>query len=201
MVRISDSNFGFLLELADEYQMDQLRDVCIDYVVNRVTSSIANEERNMCILKYMSVIKRLNLKGISENCEQIFKQTSSEKLLSCCDFNELDANLKLDLVLVRLKYLENAIQKYEKTTAILVSRLYNSMHKAYTEFLIKNGLEESILNVCENADKHTCRQAGHKFDVTCLSCRRKVSLIKQFNVRTSDMVESLKMLTLLSTGK
>ena len=181
--------------------MDQLRDVCIDYVVNRVTSFMANEERNVCIIKYISVIKKFNLKGIGENCEQIFKQTSSEKLLSCCDFNELDANLKLDLVLGRLKYLENALQKYEKTTAVLVRRLYNSLHKAYTEFLMEHGLEESILSVCENADKHTSREVGHKFDVTCSSCRHKVLLIKQFNVRTSDIVESLKMLTLLGAGK
>ena len=181
--------------------MDQLRDVCIDYVVNRVTSYIANKERNVCIIKYISVIKKFNLKGIGENCEEIFKQISSEKLLSCCDFNELDENLKLDLVLTRLKYLENAIQKYENTTAVLVSRLYNSLHKAYTEFLMRNGLEESILSFCENADKHTCRETGQKFDVTCSSCRRKVSLIKQFNVRTSDIIDSLKMLTLLSAGK
>ena len=76
----------------------------------------------------------------------------------------------------------------------LVNELYLSAHRTFIEQLTEKGYEESLLSYCEQKDQHKTNKPGQKFDINCISCRRRVRTIKEFTVMEKDVADHMERL-------
>lgn len=184
---ITDDNFCFLLSLADEFQIDQLRDECIKHI------RLANKT-GITALKYMNVIKRFDIKDLDDECLTELQKIPNEEIIQNYHFEVLHDSTKLEIITERAKYLERVISQHKKSIQPFVEYIYNRAYDGYVKYLHDQGLQESMFTICEKSEKHVNKRMGQNFDFHCESCRKRVKIGKKFAINTkeiSDMLERL----------
>lgn len=179
-----DDNFNFLLLLADEFQMDQLHEVCVKHI------KLANKY-GINALKYMYAVKRFNINNLQEECVNELANIRSEELLQYEGFQILDDITKLAITTARVKQLETIIRKYKQSTEPLVGYLYNRANDGYVKFLQEQQLDDSIFTKCDGQECHKNKKMGQNFDFECKLCRKRIKLGKRFLVNTIEISEML----------
>jgi len=188
---ITDYNFEYLLALADEYQIDELRDMCIQFIKN-------TRKSDSNILNYIAVIQRYKLNSIASCCDNFIEKTTQNTLTENFYYENLETTIKLYIVEKRLKHVEDQIIKYKKSSESLVNYLYRTSNEAYMKYLLERDLDENIFAKCENDDQHKSTKMGQYFDVNCLKCCKRAKHVKEFTVNTDDIIEQMSQLKLLT---
>ena len=184
---IIDDNFDYLLELSDEFQMDQLRSQCIKYIINA-------DKTGINAIKYLSVARRFNIENVEENCLQEVVNMPNETLTTSEEYQQLDDNTKLAIITEKSKYQEDMISQYKQTLTPFIEYIYNRANDGYVYFLREQGLTESIFTRCDQQDDHQNKRMGQKFDYRCSLCRKRVTTAKEFTVNTKEICEKLETL-------
>ncbi|KAK3699153.1 hypothetical protein QZH41_011866, partial [Actinostola sp. cb2023] len=160
--KVSDTNYFYLLELAEEYQMDDVKKYCIDFL----TSAI---EASNC-LYLCHVADRFCLKDVMTKCIEEARYKGSNALQGNEDFEDLTPELKNEVCMERIKELEKSLQEYTSACSRLVERVYHTT-------------AERLQKSCDKLDDHRqlvtvsagfVSQTVQPFDLACECCTQRV---------------------------
>ncbi|XP_020899579.1 kelch-like protein 30 [Exaiptasia diaphana] len=151
---VSDENYHFLLELAEEYQMEKVRAFCSEYLSYNIQESNS--------IHYYKIADRFNLKDVMILCIEEARYRTSLIMEDDQEFEELRPEVKLEICIERIKELERTLNEYAKTCSSLVEKVYKEV-------------ADSALAAIE-CDNHPVHRTGSRepFKMSCKCCRRRV---------------------------
>lgn len=148
-----DENCQFLLELADEYQMERVKELCCEYLS-------CNVHDTNCVKFYM-IAERFGLDTLLKETLQESKYLPLSSLEKDEIFKELPDKTKLEICKARIQELEKTLAEYVSTCSSLVSGMY------------KRVAEKVQITECDNYEVHRCG-VNERFKLSCKCCRRRV---------------------------
>ncbi|KAK3699154.1 hypothetical protein QZH41_011867 [Actinostola sp. cb2023] len=151
---VSDENYQFLLELAEEYQMDKVKTFCAEYLSYNIQESNS--------IHFYKVADRFGLKDVMAQCIQEARFMTSLSMEDNQDYNDLKPEVKIDICSERIKELERTLSEYAKTCSSLIELVYKDV--------ASNALSEIE---CDNSPVHRTGSREH-FKMSCKCCRRRV---------------------------
>ena len=150
---LAAENYQFLLELAEEYQMERVKELCCEFLS-------CNVQDTNCVKFYM-IAEKFSLQAIMNETLQESKYLPLTSLESDECFKELPDKTKLDILKTRIRELEKTLGEYVNTCYSLVTNVY------------KRVAEKVQSNECDNYEVHRCG-ANERFKLSCKCCRRRV---------------------------
>ncbi|KXJ26960.1 kelch-like protein 24 [Exaiptasia diaphana] len=103
-VSINYSNLKFLLKLSDEYQMDDVTEMCADFM----TSTL---DKNNCLLFYEAA-DLYNLDEVKSKCMNWAKSLTISSIERNQNFNKMRLETKYEILAERVKSLEGVLSKF-----------------------------------------------------------------------------------------
>ncbi|XP_031566424.1 BTB and MATH domain-containing protein 38-like [Actinia tenebrosa] len=151
---VTNENYHYLLELAEEYQIDRVKTFCSEYLSYNIQESNA-----LCFYK---VAERFGLKEVMSQCVQEARYISSLSIEDSEDYHDLRPEIKLEISTERIKELERTLHEYAKTCSSLVEYIYKDVAN-----IALSSME------CDNIPVHRTG-ARESFKLSCKCCRRRV---------------------------
>ncbi|XP_031566413.1 uncharacterized protein LOC116301482 [Actinia tenebrosa] len=121
--KITDENYQFLLQLADEYQMDRVKRSCSKFLVNKI-------EVSNC-LEFFKLAEQFGLDDVTEKCYQEVRYNSSADLEDSEHFVGFEPEVKVDICMRVIKELERTLREYVKTCSGLVQKVYKKVYESF----------------------------------------------------------------------
>lgn len=177
---ITESNFQYLFELSEEYQIEQLRHQCVEYIKQVDKAGLKS-------LIYLVTADRFGIKDVVETC---IKELASVSTINTemDDINKaISDQLKNKILSARIRQLEDETKKLTHMMESLTKYLYGRANEAYINFLREQGLEETVLSRCTLYDEHVDKRIGQTFDIDCTACRKNSMLPKTFTVESKKV--------------
>ncbi|XP_032220755.1 kelch repeat and BTB domain-containing protein 2 [Nematostella vectensis] len=152
---ITEGNYTFLLELAEEYQMDRVKELCAEFLNY-------NLQESNC-LKFYRVAEHFKLKEVMARSLEESRYQSLANLQDCEDFEKLGPEIQLKVYGEKIKELERTLQEYAKTCSALIDNIYRTVAARVQE----SGTD------CDNIEVHRTG-VREPFKMSCKCCRRRV---------------------------
>lgn len=151
--QIREENCQFLLELAEEYQMDTVKELCCEYLSG-------NLQDTTCVKFYM-IAERFRLDSLLKETLQQTKYLPWRTLDEDAYFDKLHDKTKLEICKTRIQELEKTLAEYVNTCSSLVDAVYRKV------------AEKVQTTECDNYEVHRCG-VSERFKLSCKCCRRRV---------------------------
>ncbi|XP_066928846.1 BTB and MATH domain-containing protein 38-like [Clytia hemisphaerica] len=176
--QITDENFQFLLELADEYQIEELKHQCVQYLNKADKMGIKST-------KYLATVYRFNLTKTVEACIKEIASVPIGVMEKDTGYQELWDDLKNKILTTRLRNLESETNNQKTIMNSFSKYLYETANEGFCRILREQGLEETVFSRCPLEENHKDKLIGQNFDINCKTCRTRVmQLPKQLTVES-----------------
>ena len=161
------SNYEFLLKLADEYQMEKVKKLCIKFM----RSEADGDEDFDNVLKFCQVADHFGLDEIKSQCIQDAHHLTLLSIRSDAHYADVSPEIKVQIFAKRIEALEEYLEKYSSTCSTLVRDVYSAVSKKVREV------------ECDSYEHHSCVfdpsssaiiPEREKFDFECYSCTRRL---------------------------
>ena len=150
-----EENYEFLLELAEEYQIERVKKLCIQYLSWDINGTNCEH--------IYAVAEKYGLYTVMESSLEESKYRTLNSFESAYDFVNLPDKAKVEFLKFRVQELEETLSKYVTTCSSLVKRVY--------EMVAKEGKE----SVCDNYEAHSgWSRDTVTFKPSCKCCVRRV---------------------------
>lgn len=153
ILSVLEENCQFLLELAEEYQMDTVKELCCEYLSGNVQDTT-------CVKFYM-IAERFRLDSLLKETLQQTKYLPWRTLDQDAYFDKLPDKTKLEICKTRIQELEKTLAEYVNTCSSLVDAVYRKV------------AEKVQTTECDNYEVHRCG-VNERFKLSCKCCRRRV---------------------------
>lgn len=152
-------NYQFLLELAEQYQMTRVKELCIEYLSCNICSKNFAE--------FYMVAEKFGLEGIMEESLAESSYLPLSSLERDDSFTDLPDKTKVEFLKCRIKELEKTLGEYITTCSSLVTNVYRTV--AATIDTTK----------CDNYQNHNLcfgdrNSRNTNFELSCKCCQRRV---------------------------
>ncbi|KAK3745857.1 hypothetical protein QZH41_013212 [Actinostola sp. cb2023] len=181
---VTRKNFEFLLTLADEYQMGEVKKLCAQFMTKQLTSYFGTNYN--CHLELCRVADRFGLTDVISECVEVAKSLTMSTIENDTHYADISPEVKIQICTERIKALEEVLNQYYSTCFDLVRDVYR--------LLPKNDVE------CDN---HWAHAQGFNyidrktFVFECDFCKRRLEANWPSDNPTGAMKEPLKKLHLL----
>ncbi|KAK3722093.1 hypothetical protein QZH41_019854 [Actinostola sp. cb2023] len=163
--KVCASNYEFLLKLADEYQMEKVKKLCIKFM----RSEADGDEDFDNVLKFCQVADRFGLDEIKSQCIQDAHHLTLSSIRSDAHYADISPEIKVQIFAKRIEALEEYLEKFSSTCSTLVRDVYSVVSKKVREV------------ECDNYGHHSYDLSSsavppekEKFDFECYSCKRRL---------------------------
>ncbi|KAK3699164.1 hypothetical protein QZH41_011864 [Actinostola sp. cb2023] len=177
---VTHENFEFLLKLADEYQMEDVKKLCTEFI-----SSIL---RKTNCLHLFQVVDRFGLNDMKLKCVEEAKSLPMFTIENDTHYADISPEVKVQICTERIKALEEVLYQYYSTCLGLVRDVYR--------LVAKNDVQ------CDNYTMHAqgsglAYNNRKTFVFECDFCQRRLEANWPSDNPTRTMKEPLKKLHLL----
>lgn len=167
-----------MLELSEEYQMEQLQSQCIQYL-NKA------DKTGLKSLRYLEHADQYDLAETVSTCILELASVPFAELEKDDSYQRLPDKLKNLVLTLKTQQHEKRRSKTDRLIEKLFESFYQSASEGYTKFLREQGLESTILNRCPFDEKHVVTKhatikhhSGRTFNPHCAACRKIVTVPK-----------------------
>lgn len=164
----SDHNFEFLLKLADEYQMEKIKDICCSFMSDELSY-------DNC-LQFCKVADCYRLEDVLDDCIYTARHLTLTSIKSSSHYKSLSDSAKVRLITKRCQEVEDFLSQYSSSCKSIVAGSYAIVAK-------RNFIDSG----CDNFKKHRdeiCHDIpiasllhitqSKKFDQSCQCCMRRL---------------------------
>lgn len=170
-----EENYEFLLELAEEYQIKRVKELCTEYLLFDMHDK--NCERFYVVAEKYG-LRQVMQKALEESNYRTLRSFESDD-----DFVNLPNKTKVEFLKFRVQELEETLKKYVTTCSELVSRVYKMVAR------------QEKGSVCDNYEAH--HSSAGSFMLSCQCCQRRV---ERSNCQISFVVFQEYLKTLFDLG-
>ena len=170
-----------LLHLADEYQIDQLKSECEKYLRDV-------DKTGLNSVRLLDTLKQFQILNLQEECIENAKLISTDILDLSVDYQRLQDESKIELLMARVKYLEKTVHSYREASTFLVDYMYRQAYDAFTTNLSKQCLDDISFLKCDLFSEHRKKKAGCQFCIHCSACRARTKHVRHFTVMTNEVI-------------
>jgi hypothetical protein len=157
---VSDNNVKYLLELADEYQIERIKQRCEDFLLS--------QERSM---ETLVLAQKFHLKHLYSRCVEYAKTRTMEDLESSPEIGNVDQDTLIKIYKAKIDMIRDyasELKQHESTLAQDCDQLLRE----------KDNMKSVLQNVQKLWDTPTKRCYRHmtdaSFDFSCRDCNEKV---------------------------
>ncbi|KAK3745866.1 hypothetical protein QZH41_013208 [Actinostola sp. cb2023] len=177
--RVTHENFEFLLKLADEYQIKDVKKLCTEFMSSTL------RKRNC--LHIFQVADRFGLNDMKLKCVDEAKSLTMSTIVDDTQYADISLEVKMQICTERIKALKEVLDQYYSTCLDLVRDVY--------PLVAKNDVD------CDNYRMHTRSRLGYNHKKTfvfeCDCCKRRLEVNWPSDNPTRVMKAPLKKLHLL----
>ncbi|KAK3699162.1 hypothetical protein QZH41_011862, partial [Actinostola sp. cb2023] len=130
---VTRKNFKFLLTLADEYQMGEVKELCAQFMTSIFST-------NNC-LELCRVADRFGLTDVISECVEEAKSLTMSTIENDTHYGDISPEVKVQICTERIKALEEVLNQYSSTCIGLVRDVYPIVAK-------------TLNGVCDNYQMH-----------------------------------------------
>ena len=143
----SDESFHFLLELSEEYQIEELKHQCIQYLHKTDKSGIKST-------KYLGTAYRFDLTETVDTCIKEIASVPICIIEKDAGYQGLEEDLKNKILTTRLRNLESETNTQKTIMNSFRKYLYETANEGCCQFLREQGLEETVFSQCPLEEQH-----------------------------------------------